>query len=107
MTLGEPPPYVAQCRVDTDDRHSWRTGDITLTGTSLLTLHTLFARERGSERTSVYILDSGASAHMTPLRSMLVDFTPRTGLVTLGDKSVQLDIQARGHSRIRVLGPFM
>jgi hypothetical protein len=44
---------------------------------------------------------------MTPLRSMLVDFTPRAGHVTLGDKSVQLDIQARGHSRIRMLGPFM
>jgi hypothetical protein len=38
---------------------------------------------------------------------MLVDVIPRTGLVVLGDKSVELEILAGGHSLLPELGPFL
>jgi hypothetical protein len=81
--------------------------DLIVSGAGLLTLYALFAQSRSNERTPVFVIDSGASAHMTPLRSMLVDVNPRAGHVTLGDKSVKLDIRASGHSRLYVLGTFL
>ena len=101
---------VVEQYVDIDDSPMViRPCDETLTGDSLLALYALFAnnfRSREQSR-SVFIIDSGASAHMTPLRTMLVDVISRTGLVVLGDKSVELEILAGGHSLLPELGPFL
>ena len=59
-----------------------------------------------SKREPVFILDSGASSHMTPLRDVLVNVIPCEGSVSLGDMSVKLEIKGRGHSRMPGLGPF-
>ncbi len=88
---------VVEQYVDTDDSPMvTRPCDETLTGDSLLALYALYTNNYCSreQSSSVFIIDSGASAHMTPLRSMLVDVIPRTGLVALGDKDVELSILA-------------
>ncbi len=99
---------VAFSAVDADDQSRLEgPRDLIVSGAGLVTLHALFAQSRSSERTPVFVIDSGASAHMTPLRSMLVDVNPRADHVTLGDMSVKLDIRASGHSRLYVLGVFL
>ena len=81
-----------------------------IVGASLLAfirLHALLAGSGGEHQANVYIIDSGASTHMTPLRGVLVDVQPSDGQVSLGDEKVKLDIRARGHSRLPGLGPFL
>ncbi len=100
-TPREQPPYatrgkalqvsVADRGVDVGDQSRLEgPNDLAIAGAGLLTLFTLLAQSRSSERTAAFVIDSGASAHMTPLRSVLVDVNARAG-----------------HSNIRVLGPFL
>jgi hypothetical protein len=73
--------------------------------TGLASLHLLLAASQSSKE-PVFILDSGASSHMTPLRFVLVDVHPCEGTVSLGDINVTLEIKAHGKSRMPGLGPF-
>ena len=73
--------------------------------TSLASLHLLLAASQSSKE-PVFILDSGASSHMTPLRYVLVDVRPCEGTVSLGDMNVKLEIKAHGKSRMPGLGSF-
>ncbi len=50
------------------------------------------------------IIDFGASSHIMPLISLLVNFYPMSGTVTLGDKSLQLPITGSGTTRLTQLG---
>ncbi len=80
-----------------------------IVGESLLAfiqLHPLHVGSGGEHQSNVYIIDSGASTHMTHLRGVLVDVQPSEGQVSLEDEQVKLDIHARGHSRLPGLGPF-
>jgi hypothetical protein len=49
-------------------------------------LHALRVGSGGEHQSNVYIIDSGASTHMTPLRGVLVDAQPSEGQVSLGDE---------------------
>ncbi len=79
-TPREHPPYVLRSTaskkeeavqyVDTGDHSREGPRDLVVSGVGLLTLYALFAQTRGSEWTAVSVIDSGASVHMTPLRSM-------------------------------------
>jgi hypothetical protein len=66
-----------------------------VTGKELLQLHSLLAAHTNDARTlrPVFILDSGASSHMTPLKCLLVDSFIWGGSVSLGDTSVKLKVQ--------------
>jgi hypothetical protein len=69
---------VADRGVDVGDQSRLEgPNNLVVAGAGLLTLFTLFSKSRSSERTSVFVIDSGASAYMTPLRSMLVDVNPK------------------------------
>jgi hypothetical protein len=54
----------------------------------------------------VVFIDSGASSHMTPHSHVLVTSKPKSGLVSLGDINVKLDITAHGETRLPI-GNFL
>ena len=77
-------------------------------GKGLLTLYAfLVSAPTRALNLSVFILDSGATSHMTPHRNLTGTLTPVKGSVSLGDLSVRLMIHSRGLTQIPELGSFL
>ena len=78
-------------------------------GEELLSLYSNLASTApsGRRKCPVFILDSGASSHMTPIRDVILALAPWAGSVSLGDMNVKLPVRGRGLTRLADLSPFL
>jgi hypothetical protein len=101
-----PPVVTSDLRVNNDDMHPVGAAEHDYALSVSLARYQAHLAAGPRSKEAVFILDSGASSHMTPLREVLVDVNPCGGEVSLGDMNVKLRIKARGHSRLPGLGHF-